>query len=161
MENNFIQMVALAGQTVAYTIGPIFKHIIDCVQMYFTHGTNGTPHIIVQRYQVAASRWPNNISSAIFKNRTQNIECSFGCVGRSAILLKSNVAKFIQHGPIMIAIDCNGLSLFIFEEKWPNCASGPKSTPNSDSGVSAFQCMSAGFLYPKCYNFACLQQTRQ
>ena len=23
----------------------------------------------------------------------------------------------------MIAIDCNGLSLFIFEEKWPNYAS--------------------------------------
>ena len=29
MENNFIQMAASAGQTVAYTIGPIFKHIID------------------------------------------------------------------------------------------------------------------------------------
>ena len=31
MENNFIQMAA-------YTIGPIFKHIIDCVQLYFTNG---------------------------------------------------------------------------------------------------------------------------
>ena len=30
MENNFIQM--------AYTIGPIIKHIIDCVQLYFTNG---------------------------------------------------------------------------------------------------------------------------
>ena len=30
MENNFIQMAA-------YTIGPIFKHIIDCVQLYFTN----------------------------------------------------------------------------------------------------------------------------
>ena len=29
MENNFMQM--------AYTIGPIFKEIIDCVQLYFTN----------------------------------------------------------------------------------------------------------------------------
>ena len=41
--------------------------------------------------------------------------------------------KFVQHGPITIAIDCNGLSLLIFEENWPNYASGPKSAPNSDS----------------------------
>ena len=31
MENNFIQMAASAGNAVACTIGPIFKHIIDCV----------------------------------------------------------------------------------------------------------------------------------
>ena len=37
MENNFFQMAASAGQTVAYTIAPIFKHIIDCVQLYFTN----------------------------------------------------------------------------------------------------------------------------
>ena len=57
---------------------------------------------------------PNDISSAagnaISKNRAQNIECCFGCVTRSAVLLKPNVAnillfnfceqKFIQHGPI-------------------------------------------------------------
>ena len=35
MENNFIQMAASAGHAVAYTIDPIFKHIIDCVQLYF------------------------------------------------------------------------------------------------------------------------------
>ena len=29
MENNFIQMAASAGHAVAYTIGPIFKNIID------------------------------------------------------------------------------------------------------------------------------------
>ena len=28
MENNFIQMAASAGHAVAYTIAPIFKHII-------------------------------------------------------------------------------------------------------------------------------------
>ena len=38
MENNFIQMAVSAGHAVAYTIGPIFKHIIDCVQLYLTNG---------------------------------------------------------------------------------------------------------------------------
>ena len=38
MENNFIQMAASADHAVAYAIGPIFKHIIDCVQLYFTNG---------------------------------------------------------------------------------------------------------------------------
>ena len=153
-KNNFIQMAASAGHAVVYTIVPIFKHIIDCVQLYFIKGyTNivlifdGIPQIIVQGYQIAAPRWPNGISSAvdnaIFKNRTQNIECSFGSVARSAVLFKPNVAnillfnlceqKFIQHGPITIAIDCNGLSLLFFKEKCPNYASGPKSAPNSDS----------------------------
>ena len=37
MENNFIQMPASAGHAVAYTIAPIFKHIIDCMQLYFTN----------------------------------------------------------------------------------------------------------------------------
>ena len=31
MENNFIRMAASAGHTVAYMLGPIFKHVIDCV----------------------------------------------------------------------------------------------------------------------------------
>ena len=71
------------------------------------------------------------------------MECSFGCVPSSAVLLKPNVVnillfnfceqKFVQHGPITIAIDCNGLSLLIFEEKLPNYVSGPKSALNSDS----------------------------
>ena len=108
---------------------------------------SGFPQIIVQRWQIAAPRWPNDISSAadyaIFKNKTQNIESSIGCVAHSAVVLKPNVAnilvfnfceqKFVQHGPIMIAIECNGLSLLIFEEKWRNYASVPKSAPNSNS----------------------------
>ena len=59
------------------------------------------------------------------------------------VLLKPNVAnilffnfceqKFVQHGPITIAINCYVLSLLIFEEKCPNYASGPKSALNSDS----------------------------
>ena len=78
--------------------------------------------------------------------RAQNVECSFGCVARSVVVLKPNVAnillfsfyelKFVQHGSITIVIDCNGLSLLIFEAKFPNYASGPKSAPNSDSFCS-------------------------
>ena len=102
---------------------------------------------MVKRCQIAAPRWPNDIRSAsdneVSKNRAQNIACSFGCIVRSVVLLKPNVAnillfnfceqEFVQHGPITIAIDCNGVSLLIFEEKWPNYVSGPKSAPNSDS----------------------------
>ena len=119
MENNFIQMAASAGHVVAYTIGSIFKHIIDCLQLYFTNRfTNifyysvnclwlidvtlifdGTLQIIVQRSQIAASKWPNDISSAadnaIFKNKAQNIQCSFRCVARSAVLLEPNVANIL------------------------------------------------------------------
>ena len=38
MENNFIQIAVSAGHAVAYTIGPIFKNITDCVLLYFTNG---------------------------------------------------------------------------------------------------------------------------
>ena len=37
MENNIIQMAASAVHAVAYTIDPISKLIIDCVQLYFTN----------------------------------------------------------------------------------------------------------------------------
>ena len=33
-----IQMAGPAGNAVAYTIGSIFKHIVDYVQLYFTNG---------------------------------------------------------------------------------------------------------------------------
>ena len=38
MENNFIQMAASAGHAVAYKIVPIFKNVIDYVQLYFING---------------------------------------------------------------------------------------------------------------------------
>ena len=38
MEINFIQIAASGGHAVAYTIVQIFKHIIDCMQLYFTNG---------------------------------------------------------------------------------------------------------------------------
>ena len=119
MENNFIQMAELAGHAVAYKIASIFKYIIVCGQLYFSTGfTNivlqsinclwlvgvififdGIPQIIVQRCPIAAPSWLNDISSvsdnAIFKNKAQNIECSFGCVGLNAVLLKANVANIL------------------------------------------------------------------
>ena len=64
--------------------------------------------------------------------------------------------KFVQHGPITIAVDCNGLSLLIFEEKWSNYASGPKAAPDSN----LFNVSVRVFCAPKCDNFACLH-TRQ
>ena len=132
--------------------------------------------ITVQRCQITAPWWRNDISStadnAIFKNRAQNNECSFGCMARSAVLLKPNVVnvlllylceqKFVQHGPTTIAIDCNGPSMLIFEEKWPNYACGPKSAPNSDSFWvrRLFNVCVQVFCAPKCDNFAFLH-TRQ
>ena len=38
MENTFIQIVTSAGHAIAFTIDPIFKHIIHCVQLYYTNG---------------------------------------------------------------------------------------------------------------------------
>ena len=46
MANNFIQMAASADRAVAYTIGPIFKHIIDSVQMYFTNGFTNIQYVL-------------------------------------------------------------------------------------------------------------------
>ena len=132
------------------------------------HPTNTSPTVSNRSYDSNKSSAADN---AIFKNRAQNIQCCFGCVARSAVLLKPNYTntllfnfyehKFVQHGPI--TIDCNGHSLFIFEEKCPNYAYGLKSAPNKlwlVLGASAFQCMRAGFSCTKCDNFACLH-TRQ
>ena len=97
---------------------------IECVQLYFTNGfTNiilsnvnclwlvvvtlifdGSPQIIVQRCQIAAPRWPNDINSAddntTLKNRVQSIECSFGCVARSA---KLNLQIFVSKNSFSMA----------------------------------------------------------
>ena len=57
----------------------------------------------------------------------------------------------------MIAIDCSGLTLLIFEEKLPNYASGPHQTVTRFDYVGlAFLCMRAVVLCPKFDNFAYL-----
>ena len=147
-------MAASAGtlSLVCSCISPMTSRILflKSVNCLFLVGVtlifDGTPQIIVQRCQIAAPSWPNHINSAadnaIFNNRAQNIEWSFGCVARSAVLLKPYVANIllfnfceqevVQHGPMAIAIACNGLSLLIFGEKWSNYTSEPKSASNSD-----------------------------
>ena len=51
----------------------------------------------------------------------------------SSIFVNQNsFNKGHQHCPITIAIDCNGHSLHIFEKKWPNYASAPKSALYTD-----------------------------
>ena len=79
----------------------------------------------------------------------------FFSFARSAVLLKLNVAnillfnfckqKFVQQGPLTIVINCDVLSLPIFEEKLSNYASGPKSV-----GFSMYAC---GFSMPQMRHF--------
>ena len=129
---------------------------------------DGTPQIIVQWCQIATPRWPNDISSAsnnvIIKNRDQNIECSFDCVARSTVVLKPNVAnillfnfceqKFVQLGSITIAIDCNGISLLIFDEKWPIMPldRNPHQTVTR-FGCGGFSIYACGFSVPQMRQF--------
>ena len=186
MENYFIQMAASAGHRVAHTIGSVFKHINDCVQLYFTNRfTNivlksvhclwlvgvtlifdGIPQIIVQCCQIAAPRWPNDISStadnAIFKNRSQNIKCSFGCVARSIDLLKPNVANILLFIFLWIIIRSTWRDN---DRHWmlrPLLAHFRRKMAQlwlwtvTRFGCVGFQCMRVGFLCPKCNNFACL-----
>ena len=128
---------------------------------------------MVPRCQIAARKWPNDSSShnVIFKYKAQNIErssvCRRGLCGTYRRPIKTNVAnilllnfceqKFVQHTLITIAIDCNGHLLLIFEENWPNYASCAKIRTKQwlILGALAFQCIHAGFLCPKCDNFAC------
>ena len=75
-----------------------------------------------------------------------NIECSFGYVAGSAVLLKLNVAnillfnfceqKFFQHDSITIAFDCHDHSISLVE-KWSNYATGPKSA----NSATRFACV--------------------
>ena len=108
---------------------------------------NSCPRKIVQRGQITAPRRSTDISISadysIFENGAQKIGCYVGCVASGPVLLKPNVIhviifnfwnkKFVEHGTLTLAIDRNARSLVIFEEKWPNDATIPKSAPNSHS----------------------------
>ena len=56
MENNFIQMSTSAGHAVAYTIDPIFKHIIDCMQLYVLISTMASRILSIKRQLPLACR---------------------------------------------------------------------------------------------------------
>ncbi|KZC15026.1 hypothetical protein WN55_08619, partial [Dufourea novaeangliae] len=82
MEDNIIQMTATASLTIPHSISPIFQYIFDCLGLYFVNGNfdfmfqvvnrlwmvsvtlvlNGSPQKKIQRSQIAASRWPIDIS---------------------------------------------------------------------------------------------------
>ena len=79
MENNFIQMAASAGHAVAYTIGPIFKHIIDCVQLYFI---NGFTNIVFLKCQLSL---PCRRNTYLWRHLTNN--------GPTVLNRSSEVAK--------------------------------------------------------------------
>ena len=122
MEDNFIQMAASAGHEVAYTIGLIFKHLACRRNTYlWWDPTNNNRPTVSNRSSKGANDISSATDNAIFKIRAQNIACSFGLKLNVANILHFNCSeqKFVQYGPIAIAIDCNGLSLLIFEEKWP------------------------------------------
>ena len=100
------------------------------------HPTNNSPTVLNRSSEVVKRH-------QIF-NSVQMIECSFDLCATQRHPVETKCCqypplqfvfeqKFVHHGPITIAIDCNGLSLLIFEENWPNYDSGPKSIPNSDS----------------------------
>ena len=126
MENNFIQMAASAGHAVAYMVSPIFKHIIDCVELYFTNGFttivlwcvsclwlvgltlifDGTPQIIVQRCQIATPRWPNDNNSAadnaIFKIRAQNIKVHIPFYSKVVVFVKNDFSMKSRHSSLLL-----------------------------------------------------------
>ena len=94
-----------------------FEASINCLWLVgVTLVFDGNPQIIVQRCQITDPRWSNHICSAadnaIIKNRAQNIKCSFGCVARSAVLLKPNVANILlfifcpqKAYPVLLIVD--------------------------------------------------------
>lgn len=76
-------MAAPAGLAMADFVDPIFQDIFDCIRLYLTNFSDdivfelinccwiigitfifdGAPQIIVQRCQIAASRWPVDITN--------------------------------------------------------------------------------------------------
>ena len=108
---------------------------------------NGCPQKVVQLGQITTLRRPIDIRDSagysIFENGAKQIDCYVGFLASGHVLLKSNVVhvilfnfwkhKFVEHGTVTLAIDRNGGFLIIFEEKWSNDATIPKSAPNSHS----------------------------
>ena len=129
---HIIQMTTTAGLTVPHSMNPIFQYIFDCLSFNLVCGNfdfvfqglnrlwmfgvilifNGYPQKIVQRGQITAPRRPIDI----------RVSADY-----------SIFEKLVEHGTVTLAIDHNGGSLLIFEEKWPNDAIVSKSAPNSHS----------------------------
>jgi len=154
-------MTASVGFTVAHSVDPIFKHIIDGMALNGPDGdfnlvslggwrntySYGTPQKILQRGQIAAARRPVDIAVsadyAIFERTAQEIDCDVGCVARSAVLLDPYVVyvflfhsgkeEVFQHAAIWDTINGYGGLLLVFKEKRPSDATRPHTAPNSHS----------------------------
>ena len=108
---------------------------------------NGSPQKIVQRGQITAPRRRIDIrvlaDYLIFEKGVQKIDCYCGCVASGPVLLKPNIIhviffnfrkqKFVEHGTVTLAIDRDGGSLLIFDEKCLDDATVSKSAPSSHS----------------------------
>ena len=136
MKNNFIQMTASVGHAVAYTIGPIFKHIIGVAVFHqcplnrqlslacrrntylWRHPTNNN--------QIAAPRWPNDISYAVIMRSPKTWRKTSSVA--SAAHFRRKMAQLRLWSKIRT-------------KQWLVL------------GASAYQCMRAGVLCPNCDNF--------
>ena len=141
-----------------------FKHLW---MVSVTLVLNGFTQNIVQQDQVTAPERPIVIrisaDYSIFENGAQKIDCYVGCVATGPVLLKPNVVhvilfnfwkrKFVEHDTVTLAINHNGDSLLLCDEKWPNNATVPKSVPKSEPvtrcGSIGFSMMTFGFSEPQ------------
>ena len=129
------------------------------------HSTNNSSTVSNRNCEVSISPAADN---AILKNRAQNRECSFGCVTRSAVLLIPNVADILLFN--FYELNSFNMTRSPLTVKPSPCSFSKKNFPimpldqNPHQTVVRFGCvgqwMRESFLYPKCYNFACLH-TRQ
>ena len=103
----------------------------------------------------------------VFENGAQKMDCYVGCVASGPVLLKPNVVhvilinfwkrKFVEHGTITLAIDRNGGSLLIFEEKWTIDDTVLKSARTvTRCGFIGFSMMTFGFSEPPMRQFCLL-----
>ena len=88
---------------------------------------SGSPQKIVQWGQITAPRRPIDIrilaDYSIFENGAQKIDCYVWMCAKWPVLLKPNVVHVILFN--------FWKQKFIFEEKWPNDTTVPKSAPKS------------------------------
>ena len=125
----------------------VFRGLNPLWMVSVTLVLNGSSQKIVQQGEITAPRRPIDIrisaDYSILENGAQKIDCYVGCVASGPVLLRPNVVhvilfnfweqRFVEYGTITLAINRNGGSLLIFEEKWSNDATVTKSAPNSHS----------------------------
>ena len=99
MKNSFIQIAASADHAVAYTIGLILKHNIDCVQLYFTNSF--TNIVLACRRDTYLWRQTTNNSS----NRSSEVASSAGDNAIFKNEIRTRWKKTLDGGP------CSSISI--------------------------------------------------